>query len=306
MRKFLLVLLCFSLPVFLVIVITFNANGYTDPFYLRFTSPEQSSLIIGTSRAAQGIVPEVLNTKLGRTDFYNYSFTVAHSPFGEAYFNSIKKKLATTTKNGLFIVAVDPWSISCSEDENLSRFRESNLAVSNTSFVNQNPNLEYLVKNYDKPMINLFGEQPSQGWYLHNDGWLEVDVAMNRTAVVQRIKEKEKEYREMFLPVFKPSEIRVNWLIQTIRFLKKHGKVFIVRLPVHENLFEIDNLLMPEFNRKMLELGNNMEVPFLDLTDCNDAYEYTDGNHLYRQSARVVSERIAEWVKQKIAESWQQ
>ena len=101
------------------------------PFYVRFTSPTQHNLIIGTSRAAQGIQPTVLNEIIPNKSFFNYAFTAAQSPFGPVYLKSIQKKIDTTTKNGIFIVTVDPWSISSkSKDPNdSSKFRENNLAL---------------------------------------------------------------------------------------------------------------------------------------------------------------------------------
>ena len=56
------------------------ADGTNDPFYLRFTSPKQNNLIIGTSRAAQGLQPKILNG-ICQTEFYNYAFTLGRSPF---------------------------------------------------------------------------------------------------------------------------------------------------------------------------------------------------------------------------------
>ena len=37
------------------------ADGATDAFYLKFATPKQSSLIVGSSRAAQGIIPNIIN-----------------------------------------------------------------------------------------------------------------------------------------------------------------------------------------------------------------------------------------------------
>ena len=45
---------------FVFLVLLSLTNGYTDPFYLRFTTPKNNNLIIGTSRAAQGIQPEII------------------------------------------------------------------------------------------------------------------------------------------------------------------------------------------------------------------------------------------------------
>ena len=95
-------------------------KGGVDAFYGRFTSPPAGSLVLGTSRAAQGIRPAVLTARLGgqfEGPVLNYAFTLTHSPYGPAYLRSIQRKLRPETKNGLFIVAVDPWSLSLTGPE---------------------------------------------------------------------------------------------------------------------------------------------------------------------------------------------
>ena len=69
MKKFLVkvgVALLMVLAVHGITVLVFG-NGKIDGFYLRFTTPKQHSLVIGNSRAAQGIVPSVVNESLSKT-----------------------------------------------------------------------------------------------------------------------------------------------------------------------------------------------------------------------------------------------
>src|SRR6056297_1066943 len=159
MRKFVQYITYFVLAIglLLILLVHFRADGYTDPFYLRFTSKKQNNLIIGTSRAAQGVLPGVLNKRLNKS-FYNYSFTLGHSPFGPAYFNSICKKIDTSTKNGVFIVSVDPWSISsiATDPNDQKQFIENDLCVAKLTYVNMNPNFEYFIKNWHGQMYKSF------------------------------------------------------------------------------------------------------------------------------------------------------
>ena len=90
-------------------------RGGVDAFYGRFASPAAGSLVLGTSRAAQGIRPAVLAARLAgqfEGPLLNYAFTLTHSPYGPAYLASIRRKLRPGVRHGLFIVAVDPWSLS--------------------------------------------------------------------------------------------------------------------------------------------------------------------------------------------------
>ena len=139
------------------IFLGFFADGYTDPFYLRFTSPKQKSLIIGTSRAAQGIRPSIMDSVLDAKRFnipiYNFAFTILHSPYGKTYYNAIDSKLVKDNFNGLFIVAVDPWSISLRT--NLNYDIESKKELSKLIYFNMNPNYDYLMNAYKSSMFNL-------------------------------------------------------------------------------------------------------------------------------------------------------
>ena len=93
-------------------IAAYRADGRFDPFYLRFTNGSHQSMILGTSRAAQGIRPDVLNQKLAQrfSEINNFSFTLLHSPFGEVYFDAVKTKLDSSPTGGsqLFLIAVDP------------------------------------------------------------------------------------------------------------------------------------------------------------------------------------------------------
>lgn len=86
------------------IIWRFNA-GYLDTNYTRLTTDRAPSLIIGTSRAAQGLLPKVF--KEIAPQMQNFAFTILHTPFGPSYLELINKKLKQDTKNGLNIIAVD-------------------------------------------------------------------------------------------------------------------------------------------------------------------------------------------------------
>ena len=164
-----------SLVIVFVIFIFFQADGYSDPFYLRFTSPRQNAMILGTSRAAQGLQPQIFKEALG-VDIYNYSFTAKHSPYGPVYLNSIKKKLNVEGKEELFILAIDPWSISSLSDDpdNITSFRELDGCLANTEQVCRKPNFQYLLNNFDNLYYEILFKDKQM--LLHENGWLEISI----------------------------------------------------------------------------------------------------------------------------------
>jgi hypothetical protein len=276
----------------------FKLDGYTDQLYLRFTTPKQTSLILGTSRAAQGIEPSVINNVLQRSDIYNYSFTIVHSPYGPTYYKSIKSKLREGTKDGVFIITVDPWSISGPrrDPNDSTNFPESKLALGKTTQVNMNPNVFYLAQSYDKSFYELFSEDTTSGIFLHNDGWLEITINMDSRSVSERLAAKVEDYSQNMLRNYNYSTLRMGYLIKTIEFLKNHGQVFLVRLPVSPQMLSIEDKLMPDFDFKIDSISLKMNIPYKNFKSSAKEFQYVDGNHLYKASGRNVSEQIGTWI----------
>jgi hypothetical protein len=107
MKKSIFRLLIFSiLPLLFICYAIYLTGKNTDDFYKRFSSPQQNSLILGSSRAASmnpEIIDKVIHSKYPNAKLYNYAFTWAHSPYGPKYLESIKKKIKPDTKDGVFI-----------------------------------------------------------------------------------------------------------------------------------------------------------------------------------------------------------
>jgi hypothetical protein len=296
MRQFLSKISVFIGPLMLSFLgLIYQVDGSFDHFYHRFTTPKQRSLILGTSRAAQGLQPNVFREELG-IEIYNYSFTIAHSPFGKVYFDSIVKK-HNKMQGGVFIVTVDPWAISSwTKDPNdLAEFGENKLCLGNTSNVSIHPNFEYLFNNRRGDIMAFLIPQ-SKHVFLHGDGWLEVSgISMDSISFKKRLNNKLKLYKNDFLPKMKFSEIRLDYLIKTIKYLKEYGEVYLVRLPIHAEMMKIEQVFMPHFNSVIHEAIVNSNG-FLDLTCQNDRFLYTDGNHLFPSSGKKVSQIIAHWI----------
>lgn len=297
MKQFIAQVIILSLLVFLCSGwVLSGVNGYTDPFYFKFTTPRQNNLIIGTSRAAQGIVPEILKEELHKP-FLNYAFTIEHSPFGKSYYTSIMKKVEESAKTGTYIITVDPWSISSKtkEPNDQSKFRELKTCVEKMSLVNMNPNLEYLVDNLNGRFHTFFSSEDSTQ-FLHKDGWLEISITMDSAIAKNRKERKIKTYEKQNLPSYKFSSVRFQYLKETIMSLKEHGEVYLVRLPVHEEMMDIENKLMPEFDAKINQIVP-MTSGYFNMTSFNNDFIYTDGNHLHKSSARKVTKEICKWIK---------
>jgi hypothetical protein len=315
MRKFFKNILIVSLfIVVLHLILGAFADGTADNFYLRFTSPKQNSLIIGTSRSAQGIHPNIIDSILDLekiNKIYNYSFSINNSSFGKEYYSAIKNKINTFGENGLFIITVDPWSIS-SDTTLYDTEIDIESIFHSMKYYNSYPNYEYLIKNYKNGWGNLLLKRIESNilflnrnslnkingsfTYLRKDGLLEVYTSMDSAYLRKNIQKKVMHYNKS-MSQNKFSEFRFTYLQETIKLLKNHGEVYLVRMPVHTSLLKIEKSFSPEFNKRMRNLANKNNLEYLNFTNDSIQYSYTDGNHLYIKDAEKYSIRLAEKIK---------
>lgn len=299
MRKFITKLGLVLFPVILVLAfLIFTINGYTDTYYYKFLSKNQNSLIIGSSRAHQGLIPSIIDSITERNGMLNFAFNIENAPYGEVYLKAIKKKVRKNTQNGIFILAIDPWTISSRSNtpEKISSFRENSGILNKINYFSMNPNLEYIYK-YIKVKTMLHGllkkyNIVNHKIYLHSDGWLEISVPMDSNIVDRRIRYKIKAYIKN-LSEYQFSNKRLKFLEETISFLQKYGKVYLVRLPVHKRILEIENDLIPNFDTLAKKIKLKYDVPYINFTKDTTHYIFTDGNHLYKESSKNISEKLA-------------
>lgn len=297
-----------TLALLFIAGLPFLANGKIDAYYLRFTIPPQKSLVLGSSRGAQGIIPEIINNKVAgfNKPLYNFAFTGTHSPYGAVYNKAIAKKLDPATTNGLFILEVNPRSISYktnfNPNETLAKMSESGTILDTLQNFNSQPNIEYLTKYYEDYYYQIILKNIiPQEIELHKDGWLEISCRMDKFNIERRKKVKLKDYKNAFSKNYSFSAVRYGALSDLISNLKTKGSVFIVRLPVSTEMRDLETAFMPDFDERMLNLTDNKSVFYLTYFDLSSKVRTTDGNHLYKESGRQITELIAEDIKRTIS-----
>jgi hypothetical protein len=293
----------FLIPLILCFVIFIYAiNGYTDNFYLKVSSPKQESLILGNSRALQGINPVKMDSVLDDNSFFNFAFTMAHSPYGKVYLKAIKQKIENESSNNIYIVTIDPWSISSKienfENENL--FRENDLFLNQIDSYSSYPNLEYIFNYIDTKDVligiarnhNLVGHS----FFLNKRGWLKIEIPMDSLSIEKRTSSKLNTYRG-YIDKYKLSTIRLKYLIETVKFLKGKGDVYLVRLPISPEMIRIENDFEPKFDSIIDGLSEYMQVPYFNCSNLSSDYKFTDGNHLYHESSNTFSKDLANMIR---------
>lgn len=301
MKRFLVHTCLFLFVVLTTFFIVFSmADGSTDVFYNKFSSPKQGSLIVGGSRALQGIQPNVIDSVYGSKDIYNYGFTISGTPFGKVYYSSISRKLDRKSKNGVFIIDVSPWVLTeykfDGKNKNI-KYPEDDNFIAKTHFVNLKPNVEYLIESFDDRneaiIRNKIQKDQSRRLYLHENGWLEVTIEFDSISNSRRTKAKIERYWK-YLPKYTGfSEYRLEYLNKTINLFKEHGEVYLVRIPAIKAMLEIENELVPDFDKRMEKVAKDHQVAYINLMPFNEDYNYTDGNHLTVSSGKQFSIDLA-------------
>lgn len=158
------------------------------------------------------------------------------------------------------------------------------------------PNILYLINSYKRQFYHLLLRKKSK-MVLHNDGWLEVKFKTDPVEIERYTVRKVKMYRDEYLGNYTFSQVRLESLVETISFLKNHGKVFLVRLPVHPSMMDVDNTLITNFDELMLKISDSTDVPYINLSYMNETVIFTDGNHIHAESGDEVTAELAGKIK---------
>ena len=279
-------------------------NGRADVAYQKFTPPKVRSMILRISKAGQTIIPSVLNEILkGLYDepTYNFSFSLYASPYGDLYNKAIKRKLKSNAGSSLFIVTVDPWSISgpLGTPNDPSTFEENSLYLRDAWLVDVNPNLFYLYKHYVKSFYEILIQRLKPGkTKIHLDGWWETEDFVDKNIVSARTNHLVRSYTE-YSEMHQFSSLRLKSLQDLLAYLKERGDVLVVRLPLHPVIFKIENDAIPDFNKIVSQLCDKTGVIYQDLNFLASELFFEDGLHLDKESSRKLSVYIAELVNEK-------
>ncbi len=303
MKKFIKKTIIFTLIFFtLFSLFLINYGGKIDSFYLKFTTPKVSSLIIGDSRALMGIRPDIIKRKLENKGYnlpiLNYSFTIAQAPIGPSYRKSILKKIKPNTKNGLFIITISPLMLLSenSHDNYKNEFVEANMSPHNMSTVSMNPNFEYLIRNYNSFHFKaIFKEK----LVLHKNGWLQDN----------NIPKTEKEYetrRDWWLNSYNNfdkeysfSKYRLASLDTLIKKLKEFGQVHLARLPVDSIFIPLEEKMCPGFDKLVDSLSNLNNVSYYNYKNSSNGYKTIDGMHISKLFSDKFTESLCDSILKK-------
>ena len=277
-------------------------GAYIDYFYLKFTTPKQSSFILGDSRSFQGIQPKVINSYFSGSSFqlpmFNYSFMITQAAYGEPYINSVKNKLNLNTKRGLFILTVNPWLLAKREHDDFKNciFTEDHQPPHNMNFVTINPNFEYLIKNFNYFHFKALFKKNST---LHKDGWMEENNLPKDKKTFNEWSNMQINMYQGFSDKWSKSSYRMLELEKLIVILKAHGTVILVRLPINTEILNIENKFWVNFNLEIKSLALKNKVKYINFSKKNN-YSTYDGNHIDKFGGKIFTKDLCDSINYSI------
>jgi hypothetical protein len=275
------------------------ADGRTDPFYLKFTSSKQKSLIIGSSRAAQGLQPRIMNLYFEDKSLYNFSFSRIHSPYDKAYYKAIIDKIEPNTNDGLFVVCVNPWTISDFNNRTGENPIQKKISfLETTKYVNTKPNFSYLISSFEHRNIEIISNKLDASKNLvHDDGWFQVHIEESDISIQKRTDQTVKSYKRITEQYNGISDEKMYYLIKLVEYLKKKGEVYLVRLPINSQMLLIEEEYCSSFDTIIKKISDKTNVEYINFMSYRDLFQYTDGHHLNIESGEKLSKELSIRIK---------
>lgn len=277
------------------------ASWYVDDVYPKFTG-SASGLALGISRVNYGVSPGILEECLAEpgTPLTIENFAIAHleTDYGEVYLEAIRSKLDPATRNGAFIVGVNPAAVSHYPAVGGAEPDDSHTRMAQMGNYTADPNVEYVRRFYGKALYKAFTRTGEEFRLTvpHPDGWVEMrrevpGYAMTDSAMAGWLEQNvDRMIRDM--PLAEPSSHRIASLGETLDYLQEHGRVWLIRMPVHPEVLALEDEYWPDFNDAMADLARSHGVGYFDYSREDDTFPTYDGSHLLGESARAFTRRL--------------
>jgi hypothetical protein len=135
---------------------------------------------------------------------------------------------------------------------------------------------------------------PIESKILHNNGWLEVSLEMDKPSIEERKAGLLASYRKKAKSSI-ISDYRVNSLIELIDSLNDFKKVFITKLPVCTELLKIESEFFNEDSVYAIIREQCPTTEFIDLKP--QGLIWIDGHHVFKNSVELMSSRLSQRIQ---------
>jgi len=278
------------------------SKTYVDPHYYKFTQ-QSNHLILGLSRANEGISPAILESNMSglkgnNSPFVNFALNEAH--FGSIYLKAIEAKIGDLN-NGIFIMSISPGSFTAQKGlikpEQIDAF-DKRLAIGKVSNFTSHPNYNYIIKTYPAALYNALHTQDQWPHRIsHKNGWNEITLQSKQGLITDADIAYWKSLNYKFYEDKADSEViasyRKDYFIKTIEFLRKKGQVFLVRMPCDATFLDFENKYWSSFDTYMDSISKAYNLKYFKYATPNKTYITYDGSHLESKSAKAFTETLS-------------
>ena len=139
--------------------------------------------------------------------------------------------------------------------------------------------------------------------YVHDDGWLEIqNIPIDSTTLKSMQADEQKLYLG-FASKWKKSPYRLQKLEETIAYLKQHGTVVLLRMPVSSTILHIEAGFWTNFDADIEEICEKQKVAYLNYTKRPHHFEVFDGLHLNSKSGALFTKSLSDSIRLKVIQS---
>lgn len=271
-----------------------NSKIIQDRFWVLKTHGKNNYdiVIMGDSRAYRGVSPEAMEKAMPDYEILNFGYSSGR--LNKFMFGEAEKRISKSGKRKIVVLAISPNTLIPPPVENahyLEQYRlpreeiYSRLYFANfLHFFSSVKPSEIFSENKENenPYIQLF----------HDNGWVASHKIPEDTT--EALKTYEKWFREASV-----SEQLVNDLIdQTAKWTKKGIVVVGFRIPSSQSMEKMEDSLAGFDENKIKRDFINAGGLWMDLDNQN--YHSYDGSHLHYKSAIKLSEKLGEFLSQKV------
>ena len=289
---------------------------------IRFKPVQCNSMILGTSRSAQGVNPAILTTEfIEGGEWFNFSFNLSSSPWIKAYTRAILSKIEcsiTEDSPGHFLLFVDPWSMDELAGQGINSFMKQpwfnpcSLGHGKWKFIQHTSNpLSVIGGGSGTDLLAAAGALPSRilSWFeedyakkngIDANGWLPYSRMKTAARVNKDITSQVKWYRKNKhrgnqWPGSENEEALIS-LIHTIQASDESAQIILVRPPVTDAMLALEMERFPELNDWMRAVSLTYNIPYLDTNERwgqRNNSQFNDAHHLNEEGANEFSHFLA-------------
>ena len=129
---------------------------------------------------------------------------------------------------------------------------------------------------------------------MYKDGWLEESNLTKDSITLNRWQQKQLTLYTDYSIRWKKSEFRLKSLEKLITYLKKHGQVILLRMPIAKNIIDIENKYWKDFDSDISEISTTTNIDYFNFVKMSKKYKFYDGNHLDKYGGVSFTEELCD------------